>query len=42
MYHIKREAWFSGAKLNGVNYKWLMDKNKEIRNKIRDIFIEMK
>ena len=41
MYHIKREAWFSGAKLNGVNCRRLMDKNEEIKNNIRDIFIEM-
>ena len=41
MYHIKREAWFGGAKLNGVNCRRLMDKNEEIINKIRDIFIEM-
>ena len=41
MYHIKREAWFSGAKLNGVNCRRLMDKNEEIINSIRDIFIEM-
>ena len=27
MYHIKREAWFGGAKLNGVNCRRLMDKN---------------
>ena len=41
MYHIKREAWFGGAKLNGVNCRRLMNKNEEIINKIRDIFIEM-
>ena len=41
MYNIKREAWFGGAKLNGVNCKRLMDKNKDIINSIRDIFIEM-
>ena len=41
MYHIKREAWFGGAKLNGVNCRSLMDKNEEIINNIRDIFIEM-
>ena len=38
MYHIKREAWFGGAKLNGVNCRRLMIKNEEIINKIRDIF----
>ena len=41
MYHIKWEAWFGGSKLNGVNCRKLMDKNKVIINKIRDIFIEM-
>ena len=41
MYHIKREAWFGGAKLNGVNCRILMDKNEEIINSIRDMFIEM-
>ena len=41
MYHIKREVWFGGAKLNGVNCRRLMDKNKKIIYKIRDIFIEM-
>ena len=41
MYHIKREAWFGGAKLNGVNCRRLMEKNEEIINSIRDIFIEM-
>ena len=41
MYHIKRESWFGGAKLNGVNCRRLMNKNEEIINKIRDIFIEM-
>ena len=39
LYHIKREAWFDGAKLNGVNCKRLMDKIAEIINSIRDIFI---
>ena len=38
MYHIKREAWFGGAKLNGVSCRRLMDKNEEIINSIRDIF----
>ena len=41
MYHIKQEPWFGGAKLNGVNYRRLMDKNEEIINNVRDIFIEM-
>ena len=41
MYHIKQEAWFGGAKLDGVNCRRLMDKNEYIINSIRDIFIEM-
>ena len=41
IYHIKREAWFGGAKLNGANCRRLMDKNEDIINSIRDIFIEM-
>ena len=41
MYHIKREAWFGGAKLNGANCRRLMDKNEDIITSIRDIFIEM-
>ena len=41
MYHIKREAWFGGAKLNGVNCRRLMEKNEEGINRIKDIFIEM-
>ena len=41
IYHIKREDWFGGAKLNGVNCRRLMEKNEEIINSIRDIFIEM-
>ena len=41
MYHFKREAWFGGVKLNGVNCRRLMDKNEEIINRIRDIFVEM-
>ena len=41
MYYIKREAWFGGAKLNGVNCRRLMDKNEEIISNKRDIFIEM-
>ena len=32
MYHIKREAWFSGAKLNGVKCRRLMDQNELIIN----------
>ena len=40
MYYIKREAWFSGAKLNGVNCRRLMDQNEEIINRIGDIFIK--
>ena len=40
-YHIKREAWFGGAKLNGVNCRRLMDESEEIINSIRDIVIEM-
>ena len=40
MYNIKRRAWFGGAKLNGVNCRRLMDKNEDIINSIRDIFIE--
>ena len=41
MHNIKREALFGIAKLNGVNYRKVMDKNEEIINNIRDIFIEM-
>ena len=41
MYHIKREAWFGGDKLNEVNYRRLMNKNEKIINKMRDIFIKM-
>ena len=41
MCHIKQEAWFGGAKLNGVNYRRLIDQNKVIINTIRDIFIEL-
>ena len=41
VYHIKREVWFVGFKLNGVNCRRLMDQNEEIINRIRDIFIEM-
>ena len=40
-YHIKREAWFGGAKLNGVNCRRLIDQNGVIINNIQDIFIEM-
>ena len=41
VYHIKREAWFGGSKLNGVNWRRLMDQNEEIINRIQAIFIEM-
>ena len=41
MYYIKREAWFSSAKLNGINCRRLMDQNEVIINNIRNIFIEM-
>ena len=41
MYHIKREVWFGGAKLNGVNCRRLMNKNEEIIISIRNIFIEI-
>ena len=41
MYHIKREAWFGGAKLNVANCRRLMDKNEDIISSIRYIFIEM-
>ena len=41
-YHIKREVWFGGTKLNGVNCRRLMEKNEEIINSLRDILIEMK
>ena len=41
MYHVKREAWIGGAKLNGINCRILMDKNEEVINKIRDIFIDV-
>ena len=41
MYHIKQEAWFDGAKVNGVNCRRLMDQNVVIINNIWDIFIEM-
>ena len=40
-YHIKRESWVDGTKLNGVNYRWLIGQNEEIIKNIRDIFIEM-
>ena len=40
-YNIKREAWFGGAKLNGVNCRRLMDKNEDIVSSIKDIFIAM-
>ena len=41
MYHIKRESWFGGTKLNGVNCRRLMDQYKVIINIIRDSFIDM-
>ena len=41
IHHIKREAWFCGAKLNEVNCRRLMGKNEEVINNIRDIVIEM-
>ena len=41
MYHIKRKAWFGGAKLNWVNCKRLMDQDEVIINNIREIFIKM-
>ena len=41
IYHIKREAWFGGDKLNEVNYRRFMDQYKVIINNIRDIFIEI-
>ena len=40
MYYIKREAWFGGTKLNGVNCRRLMDKNEEIINKTKDILLK--
>ena len=41
MYHIKRKTWFCGVKLNGVICRRLMDKNEEIKNSIRDIFMKL-
>ena len=41
MYHIKREAWFGGAKLNGVNCRRLIDQHKVIINNTRDTFIDI-
>ena len=38
---LNEKPGFGGAKLNGVNCRTLMDKNEEIINSIRDIFIEM-
>ena len=29
-YHIKREAWFGGTKLNGVNCRRLMKKMEKL------------
>ena len=37
----KRETGFGGTKLNGVNYRRLIDRNEEIINRIQAIFIEM-
>ena len=39
-YDIKREVWFGGSKLYGVNCRRFMDKNEEIIISIRDILIE--
>ena len=39
-YHIKREAWFGGAKLNGVNVRRLMDKNEEIINMFKQFCLK--
>ena len=33
-YHIKREAWFGDAKLNGVNCRRLIDQNEKTINDI--------
>ena len=41
MYHIKQEAWFGRAELNGVNCRRLIDQHEVIINNIRDTFIEM-
>ena len=41
MYHIKRGAWFGGAKLNGFNCRRLMGSYKVIINDINGIFIDM-
>ena len=38
-YNIKREAWFGGTKLNGVNCRRLMDKNEDIVSSIKDILL---
>ena len=40
MCHIKREAWFGGTKLNGVNYSRLIDEYEAIIKNIREIFID--
>ena len=40
MYHIKREAWFGGAKLNGVNCRRLIDQHEVIINNIRDVLLK--
>ena len=41
LYHIKRESWFSDAKLNGVNSRILMNKYEWMINNIRDVLIDM-
>ena len=41
IYYIKCGAWFGGAKLNSWICRRLMDKNEEMINNIRDIFIEI-
>ena len=41
MYYIKREAWFGGTKLNGVNCRRSIYHHEVIINNIRDIFIDM-
>ena len=39
-YDIKREIWFGGSRLYGVNCRRFMDKNEEIIISIRNILIE--
>ena len=41
MYHIKRETWFGGTKLNEVNCRRSIYHHEVIINNIRDIFIDM-